>query len=399
MTVASRILSTMKVHGPDRKGIVAASSELLNRHGCAIVQSEHYTDRECAMFFQRIVFDDERRYSISPKQDTMEHKLRTTAREETMANEFRDLLTQFAVEGEIDWMRKPKRVAIMVSKLDHCLWELLLRHQANELLQCEIPIVLSNHEACRSIVQDTFGIPYAVFPMSPATKAAQEQKEIDLLQQQKIDLIVLARYMQVLSPRFLQAFPTKIINIHHSFLPAFCGGRAYHQAHERGVKLIGATVSIFCLFAYTTVTFHRLCWYRRRVSSLRWTMKKIDRCWVVHTVFALTYHLTLDYLFVCWDCFSYLWYRPTTPRWTWTKVRSWNKMSLPYRTVTVFTTFSVKGVCWNALSWSVPSRPIWTIAWWSITTSASSLATEPIGIEKYMYRPIVEGATVTWIAV
>ena len=132
-----------------------------------------------------------------------------------------------------------KRVAIFVSRTDHCLYDLLLRHRSGELA-CDIPLILSNHEELAPVASQ-FGVPYRVFPISPETKPAQEAAQIALLEQDGIDLVVLARYMQILSSEFIERFAHRIINIHHSFLPAFSGGRPYQQAHERGVKLIGAT--------------------------------------------------------------------------------------------------------------------------------------------------------------
>ena len=235
----------MRVFGPDRTGLVAASSELLNRHGCTIVQSEHYTDRSNPapaarpMFFQRILFEP----AFFHQKEEDDDDALVDARQDEIAHELSEIASRLGVTGEIDWMRKPKRVAIMVSKMDHCLWELLLRHQANELQNAVVSVVLSNHEKCRPIAEDTFKIPYHCLPITtPETKLAQEHKQIDLLRQYNVDVVVMARYMQVLSQDFLAAYPDKIINIHHSFLPAFGGGRAYQQAHERGVKLIGATV-------------------------------------------------------------------------------------------------------------------------------------------------------------
>jgi formyltetrahydrofolate deformylase len=127
----------------------------------------------------------------------------------------------------------------MASRYSHCLWELLLRHGANEL-DCDIPLVMSNHPDLQPVA-DTFGIPYELFSITPETKPQQEGRELDLFRKCDIDTVVLARYMQVLSDDFLRAYPNNIINIHHSFLPAFTGGRPYHQASDRGVKLIGAT--------------------------------------------------------------------------------------------------------------------------------------------------------------
>ena len=255
----ARHAPTLKVFGPDRRGLVAASSEWLHRHGFAIVQSEQFTDRGRAtsaavpMFFQRILFDYSSKYSdakqhrICPPRHDDPAATATTAslwadREADLEHEMGVMAHDLGVTMEVDWMRKPKRVAIMVSKKDHCLWELLLRQQANQLQNAELCVVISNHEACRPIAQDMFGIPFHCFPITPEIKVEQEQKELELLRELKIDVVVLARYMQVLSTGFIGEFRDRIINIHHSFLPAFSGGRAYEEAHERGVKLIGATV-------------------------------------------------------------------------------------------------------------------------------------------------------------
>jgi formyltetrahydrofolate deformylase len=134
---------------------------------------------------------------------------------------------------------RAKRVAIFVSRYDHCLYDLLLRHRAGELA-CEIALVVSNHPDLEPVASQ-FGVPYRLFPISAETKGEQEERELALLEAERVDLVVLARYMQVLSESFVARLPNRIINIHHSFLPAFSGGRPYHQAHERGVKLIGAT--------------------------------------------------------------------------------------------------------------------------------------------------------------
>jgi formyltetrahydrofolate deformylase len=131
------------------------------------------------------------------------------------------------------------RMAIFVSKTDHCLWDLLWRHRAGEL-HCEIPLIVSNHPDHKDLAEQ-FGIAYHVFPVATENKIEQESRELALLADERIDLVVLARYMQVLSGDFLDRFARPVINIHHSFLPAFQGGRPYHKAYERGVKLIGAT--------------------------------------------------------------------------------------------------------------------------------------------------------------
>lgn len=217
---------TLRVHGRDSTGIVAACTHLLDRRGCDIVKSEQWADRKTNLFFQRIFFD----YATITNNNM----------KEAVEDEIQDLCRQLSLTSQLNWRDRKRRVGIMVSKYDHCLWELLLRHKANEL-DCDIPVVISNHEDLRS-VSETFGIPYQVVPITPKTKVEQEQKQLEiLLKKNEVDVVVLARYMQVLSDRFLKEFPNNIINIHHSFLPAFSGGKPYHRAYDRGVKLIGAT--------------------------------------------------------------------------------------------------------------------------------------------------------------
>jgi formyltetrahydrofolate deformylase len=137
------------------------------------------------------------------------------------------------------YAERRKRVAIFVSKYDHCLYDLLLRHRAGELC-CDIPLIVSNHPDLEAVARQ-FDVEFRVFPITRDTKREQEDRELALLEEQRIDLVVLARYMQVLSEGFVDAWRERVINIHHSFLPAFMGARPYHHAHERGVKLIGAT--------------------------------------------------------------------------------------------------------------------------------------------------------------
>jgi formyltetrahydrofolate deformylase len=132
-----------------------------------------------------------------------------------------------------------KRLAIFVSRTDHCLYDLLLRHRAGDL-PCDIPLIVSNHPDLKPVA-DQFGIAFHVFPITAANKRDQEERELALLDEHDVDVVALARYMQILSTGFIEHHPSRIINIHHSFLPAFSGGRPYHQALERGVKLIGAT--------------------------------------------------------------------------------------------------------------------------------------------------------------
>ncbi len=215
--------ATLLVCCPDRRGIVAALAQVLHGHGANILEADQHTDREAGIFFQRIHFDAR---EMLTDRATLERAIAEVA-------------GRLDMQWRLEFGDRLKRVAIFVSKYDHCLWDLLLRHRAGEL-RCEIPLIVSNHETLRDVAEQ-FGIPYHVFPISKETKPAQEEAEIALLREHDVDLVVLARYMQVLSADFLQRFARPVINIHHSFLPAFSGARPYHQAVERGVKLIGAT--------------------------------------------------------------------------------------------------------------------------------------------------------------
>lgn len=216
-------IGTVLVSCPDRPGLVAALSQLLYRHGANILTAEQHTDPATSRFFQRIRFDDGGGDSDP------------AGLESALA----EIGESFEMSWQIVHDDYVKRIAIFVSKTDHCLYDLLLRHRAGEL-PCEIALIVSNHATLEPTARQ-FDIPYHVFPITPATKADQEEQELALLRDQRIDLIVLARYMQVLSGEFISNYPDRIINIHHSFLPAFAGGQPYHQARERGVKLVGAT--------------------------------------------------------------------------------------------------------------------------------------------------------------
>lgn len=206
----------------DRQGLVAAISRLLSENGINIIDLQQHTDEE-SIFFQRIYFDMAK---MTIDRSTLERLLKTECE-------------RLQMSWRISYRDVKKRMAIFVSKYEHCIYDLLLRHRLGEL-DCEIPLIVSNHEQLRAFAEG-FGVPYYVFPITAETKRAQEQKEVALLREQKIDLIVMARYMQVLSDEMIAEFPQQIINIHHSSLPAFKGAKPYHQAHERGVKLVGAT--------------------------------------------------------------------------------------------------------------------------------------------------------------
>jgi len=215
--------ATLLVACPDRRGIVAALAQLLYGHGANILDADQHTDAVAGQFFQRIRFD------------LSEMHVDRTGLEKAVA----EVAGRFDMRWRLVLASECKRVAVFVSRYDHCLYDLLLRHRAGELA-CDIPLVVSNHPDLKPVA-DQFGIEFQVFPITASTKRAQEERAQELLRALQIDLVVLARYMQVLSAGFVEQWPARIINIHHSFLPAFVGSKPYHQAYERGVKLIGAT--------------------------------------------------------------------------------------------------------------------------------------------------------------
>lgn len=208
---------------PERLGIISAVSNLLFSYKANIVQfDQHTTDSRDGMFFMRIQFDLDALPEAYPK---LEKDLSAMAEE-------------YPMEWRLSKEKQIKRMAIFVSKMDHCLVELLWRWKSKEIL-VDIPMVISNHPDAKETVE-AYGIPFYHIPMSSQSKEESERAALALLQD-KIDFIVLARYMQILSPRFIAKYPNQIINIHHSFLPAFIGANPYQRAFTRGVKLIGAT--------------------------------------------------------------------------------------------------------------------------------------------------------------
>jgi formyltetrahydrofolate deformylase len=216
-------LATLLVACPDRRGIVAALAQVLYGHGANILDSDQHTDVALGMFFQRLRFD---LADLQTDRATLERAIA-------------EVSGRFSMRYRMLYAKQPKRIAIFVSRYDHCLYDLFLRHRGGEL-PCEIGVVVSNHPDLEPVVRE-FGVKFALFPITPETKAAQEKRELELLESERVDLVVLARYMQILGEGIVRRFEHAVINIHHSFLPAFVGQKPYHQAHERGVKLIGAT--------------------------------------------------------------------------------------------------------------------------------------------------------------
>lgn len=216
-------IATLLVSCRDQKGLVAALASVIAGEGCNILDADQHTDPEADMFFQRIRFD------VSPL--VAEH----AAIEAAIENVSR----RFDMKTSMRYSGCPRRVAVFVSKYDHCLVDLLWRNRAGEL-DAEIPLVISNHSDLAETATG-FGCRFEHIPIEVTNKAEQEEKTLALLDENKIDVVVLARYMQILSSDFLDRARVPVINIHHSFLPAFVGGKPYHQAYERGVKLIRAT--------------------------------------------------------------------------------------------------------------------------------------------------------------
>jgi formyltetrahydrofolate deformylase len=216
-------LATLLVSCPDRRGIVAALAQVLYGHGANILDSDQHSDAAAGMFFQRLRFD---LAELQTDRLTLERAVSEVAE-------------RFKMSYRLVYAKQPKRVALFVSRYDHCLYDLLLRHRSGELA-CEMALVVSNHPDLERVARD-FGVRFELFPITPETKAEQERREIELLLAERVDLVVLARYMQVVGAELCSRFEGRILNIHHSFLPAFVGGKPYHQAYARGVKLIGAT--------------------------------------------------------------------------------------------------------------------------------------------------------------
>ena len=212
------------IYCPDQGGIIASVTDFVHNNKGNIVSLEQHVDQESQHFFMRIEWD--LADFLIPNEKLNEY--------------FATLVGDpFGMSWQLHFSGRRPRMALFVSKASHCLYDLLQRHSTGEF-ECDIPAIIGNHENLRYIA-DRFNIPFHYFPISMETKEAQESEEITLLQNLDIDFIVLARYMQILSDDFCQEFPNRIINIHHSFLPAFKGAKPYHSAFERGVKVIGAT--------------------------------------------------------------------------------------------------------------------------------------------------------------
>jgi formyltetrahydrofolate deformylase len=215
--------ATLLISCPDQKGLVAAIANFLLQHNANILHADQHQDAELKLFLMRVEWD-------------------LTYFNLDLADfdfAFNSIAEKFQMNWRLARSSYRPKLAIFVSKYDHCLADLLYRHQAQEL-HCEIPLIISNHADTRWMAE-AYDIAFQHVEVIKDDKLDAERDQLALLRQHHVDFIVLARYMQVLSPEFIQHYPNRIINIHHSFLPAFHGARPYHRAFERGVKLIGAT--------------------------------------------------------------------------------------------------------------------------------------------------------------
>jgi formyltetrahydrofolate deformylase len=207
---------------PDRKGLVAGITGFFAERQYNILHCQQYTDVENGQYFMRIRLEDE---GQKPHSD--------------LETEFAEFAAAMSLIWSVRYSEKPYRVALMVTRASHCAYDLLLRELEGEL-KCEIPLVIGNHADLEYMARQ-FDKPFYHLPITKDTKSAQEAAIKKLLSEYEVDLVVMARYMQILSEQFVEEFAGRVINIHHGFLPAFQGARPYHQAYDRGVKLIGAT--------------------------------------------------------------------------------------------------------------------------------------------------------------
>lgn len=214
--------ATLLISCPDQRGLVAKFANFIYSNGGNIIHADQHTDASAGLFLTRIEWE---LTGFNLPRDII-------------APAFSAIAQPLHANWQLHFSDQVPRIAIWVSRQDHCLFDLIWRQRSKEL-NAEIPLILSNHSHLQPIA-DQFGIEYHCLPITPETKPEQEAKQLALLQQYNIDLVVLAKYMQVLSPDFIAKFP-QIINIHHSFLPAFPGANPYHRAFDRGVKIIGAT--------------------------------------------------------------------------------------------------------------------------------------------------------------
>lgn len=217
--------TTLLINCPDQAGIIHAVTGFIQAKGGNVIYLDQHVDKQANVFFMRLEsdFNGSKEFSI-----------------EAFSKEFvQTIALAYHMKCDIFTDDSVPKMALFVSKYNHCLYDLLSRYKTGEL-KVDIPFIISNHSDLKEIAEQ-FNIPFYHIPISKATKATAEDQQLDLLKEYQIDFLVLARYMQIISPKIINHYPNKIINIHHSFLPAFAGAKPYHAAFERGVKIIGAT--------------------------------------------------------------------------------------------------------------------------------------------------------------
>lgn len=214
----------LNIYCPDKKGIIATTTNFIHLNAGNILYIDQYVDRDNKLFFMRLECE-----FVNGGFSEEDFRL---AFEKTVVN-------RFSLNYELYNQEYRPKIALFVSKYDHCLYDILARYEAKEL-QIDIPFILSNHNDLSGIA-DRFNLPFYHIPITKKTKEEAELKQLEILKKHQVECIVLARYMQIISPKLIAHFPNKIINIHHSFLPAFPGAKPYHSAYDRGVKIIGAT--------------------------------------------------------------------------------------------------------------------------------------------------------------
>ena len=224
MTDSTKKSAILLIYCLDKPGIVVAITDFIHNNGGNILYLDQHVDSERGVFFMRIEWDLEK---FAIQQDKISEYF------ETLVG------SRYQMTAQLHFSDTKLRMALFVSKMSHCFYDLLARYESGEL-NVEIPVIISNHTDLQHVAE-RLGIDFHCISITKENKQQQEEKQKELLRQHRIDFIVLARYMQVLSDEFVKSYPQQIINIHHSFLPAFPGGRPYHSAYERGVKIIGAT--------------------------------------------------------------------------------------------------------------------------------------------------------------
>ncbi|MCB0371798.1 MAG: formyltetrahydrofolate deformylase [Muricauda sp.] len=214
---------TILIHCPDQSGIIRSVTTFIHQQDGNVVYLDQHVDKQAGVFFMRIQSEFDSEIEI----ESFKCQFET------------ELATKFNMEWDIHTDEYKPKMALFVSKYNHCLYDLLSRYNSGEL-RVDIPFILSNHKDLEYVAEQ-FNIPFFHVPVTKETKSYAEEEQLNLLKEHRVDFIVLARYMQIVSQRLIDVYPQKIINIHHSFLPAFVGAKPYHAAFERGVKIIGAT--------------------------------------------------------------------------------------------------------------------------------------------------------------